>query len=77
MTEVEALAEAMWQLLDDLGRGGQSVCLATKAQARVAFEPFRDKSEPEYDDWMSLQDAKDLMDEIEGITRGRSIGTAG
>lgn len=63
--EVEALADAMWQLLDDMGKGGRSACLAAKTYARVAFEPFRDKSEPEYDDWMSFTDAKALVDEIE------------
>jgi hypothetical protein len=56
--QVEALADAMWQLLDDMCDGGQSVCLAAKAQARIAYEPFRDKSEPEHDDWMSLAEAE-------------------
>lgn len=36
-----ALANAMWQLLDDMGESGLSVCLAAKAQARIAYEPFR------------------------------------
>lgn len=40
--QVKALADAMWQLLDDMGIDGQGVCLAAKAQARVAFEPFQD-----------------------------------
>lgn len=39
--KVEALADAMWQLLDDMGATGHSVCEAAKAQARIAFEPFR------------------------------------
>lgn len=65
MTEVEKLADAMWQLLDDMGEGGQSVCLAAKAQARIAFEPFRDKTEPEYDDWMPLAEAQAIVDDIE------------
>lgn len=39
--EVDALAAAMGQLLDDMGIDGQSVCLAAKAQARIAFEPFK------------------------------------
>jgi hypothetical protein len=47
MTEnVEALKDAMWQLLDDMGAEGQSVCLAAKAQARIAFEPFQDPNAP-------------------------------
>jgi hypothetical protein len=64
--EVEELADAMWQLLDDMGKTRQSVCLAAKAQARVAYEPFRDTSEPEYDDWMSLEQAKQILKECDG-----------
>lgn len=59
--DVESLASAMWQLLDDLGERRLSVCLAAKAQARVAYEPFRDKSEPEYSDWMSLAEAEEVL----------------
>ena len=58
--QIEALAEAMWQILDDMGKG-ISVCRAAKAQARVAYEPFRDKSEPEYNDWMSLAEAEEIL----------------
>jgi hypothetical protein len=64
--EVEELADAMWQLLDDMKKGGLSVCLCAKAQARVAYEPFRDKSEPEYDDWMSLEQANQILEECGG-----------
>ena len=39
--QVQALADAMWQLLDDMDINGQCVCLFAKAQARVAYEPFR------------------------------------
>lgn len=39
--QVQALADAMWQLLDDMGEKGQSVCGHAKAMARVAYEPFR------------------------------------
>lgn len=39
--QVEALSDAMWQLLDDMGVSGQSVCESAKALARVAYEPFR------------------------------------
>lgn len=38
---VEALSDAMWQCLDDMGAQGQGVCLASKAKARIAYEPFR------------------------------------
>lgn len=64
--EVEALSDAMWQLLDDMGSNGQSVCLAAKASARIAFEPFRDKSEEEYSDWMSLSEAFRIRKECDG-----------
>ncbi|GJD74522.1 hypothetical protein MKK50_15795 [Methylobacterium sp. J-043] len=40
-SEIDALADAMWQCLDDMGAQGQGVCLASKAKARVAYEPFR------------------------------------
>lgn len=45
--QVQALADAMWQLLNDMHPGGQSVCLAAKAQARIAYEPFRVEPEDE------------------------------
>jgi hypothetical protein len=64
--EIEALADAMWQLLDDMGDRNHSVCLAAKAQARVAYEPFRDTSEPEYDDWMTVAQAKQILKECDG-----------
>lgn len=64
-SNVKALVDAMWQLLDDMGTNGASVCRASKAQARVAFEPFRD-NEPEYEDWMSLDEAKAIILEIAG-----------
>jgi hypothetical protein len=39
--QVRALADAMWQLLDDFGPGADCrPCLAAIAQARVAYEPF-------------------------------------
>lgn len=37
---LEPLVAAMDQLLDDMGLDGTCVCLAAKAQARIAFEPF-------------------------------------
>ena len=59
--QIEALAAAMDQLLDDMGKTGQSVCLAAKAQARVAFEPFRDKDDQD-DDWlMPLDVAEEIL----------------
>jgi hypothetical protein len=64
--QVQELADAMWQLLDDMGECGKSVCLAAKAQARVAYEPFRDKSDPEYRDWMPLATAEQILKECNG-----------
>lgn len=63
--QVAALAEAMDQLLDDMGTDGQSVCRAAKAQARIAFEPFRD---PDDDGrfMMSVAEAERIVAEIEG-----------
>lgn len=63
--EIEKLAEAMWQILDDMGKKSQSVCLLAKAEARIAFEPFRDKSEPEFEDWMSIAEAKQIALNVE------------
>jgi hypothetical protein len=59
--EIEALAEAMAQLLDDMGKTGQSVCLSAKAQARLAYQPFID--EPEWADevLMPLDEAKRIV----------------
>lgn len=59
--EMQPLIDAMDQLLDDMGHAGLSVCLAAKAQARVAFEPF---VEPSYADmYMPLEEAKRILAE--------------
>jgi hypothetical protein len=52
--------DALWQLLDDMGRDGVHVCLAAKAQARIAFEPFRNDDSPL--DW-PLAEAEKIMKE--------------
>lgn len=63
-TEIEALADAMDQLLDDMGKEGQSVCLNAKAKARLAFEPFRDPDDAgEF--MMSLDDATRIVAECD------------
>ena len=62
--QITALADAMWQLLDDMVRSGQDVCLASKAQARIAYEPFLDKDDPADLDWMTLAEAEAIMDEL-------------
>lgn len=59
--EVNELADAMWQLLDDMGKTGCSVCLAAKAQARIAYEPFVTPLEQAaYDGMMSLEEALEI-----------------
>lgn len=45
--QVADLADAVWQMLNDMHPSGQSVCLFAKAKARVAYEPFRDEPEEE------------------------------
>lgn len=66
--EVGRLAEAMWQVLDNVGAEGRSVCLATKALARVAFEPFLQADfaadaglAPDYAPAMSLSEAQVVL----------------
>ncbi len=64
--QVQALADAMWQVLDDMGTDSRSVCLATKAQARVAYEPFRftdDSGDDGLD--MPLAEAEAILAEVE------------
>lgn len=56
--QVRALVEAMDQLLDDMGKDGTCVSPLSKAQARIAFEPFRD---PDNNFYMSLDRAKRIV----------------
>lgn len=64
--EVDALVDAMDQLLDDMGMAGTSVCLAAKAQARVAIEPFL-KERGDAGEWlMSFADAQQVLKECDG-----------
>lgn len=59
--EVNELADAMWQLLDDMGKNGLSVCLCAKVQAVIAYEPFKTPFEREaYDGMMPLADALEV-----------------
>jgi hypothetical protein len=59
---VGALIEAMDQILDDMGREGQSVALASKAQARIAFEPFLDPESRAV--YMPLDEAEKIWREV-------------
>jgi hypothetical protein len=58
--QVKDLADAMWQILDDMGKHGASVCMAAKAQARLAYEPFNDGEADE--NLMDLKLAKKIED---------------
>lgn len=62
--ELIPLIEAMSQLLDDMRDGGQCVCLAAKAQARVAYEPFRHMVDDDGDGLMSLAEAEKIVKEL-------------
>lgn len=57
--QVDKLAEAMCQLLDDMGKNGLSVCVLAKAHARIAYEPFCDPEDIEF--IMPLQAAKNIV----------------
>ena len=59
--EIIALADAMDQLLDDMGETGKSVCLYAKAKARIAFEPFRHDYAHTYE--FTLEEAKSIVEE--------------
>lgn len=61
--QIASLVSAMEQLLDDMGKDGQSVCLAAKAMARIAFEPFCDSDAAEY--YMPLEEAKRIAREAD------------
>ena len=56
--KVEALLNALWQLLDDM-QGGLSVCAAAKAQARIAINPFL-CAEDICKGWMTLAEAEQI-----------------
>jgi hypothetical protein len=57
--QIQALAQAVWQLLDDFGADGATCCQAAKAQARIAFEPFMDTTDCPPD--MTLDQAQAIM----------------
>jgi hypothetical protein len=61
LMDVQRLVEAMEeQLLDDMDRTGDSVCMAAKAQAIVAFEPFKEPCET-YENFMTLAEAQAVL----------------
>lgn len=72
--QVRALAEAMGDLLDDMGKDGLSVCGLAKARARLAWEPFKvddtgEAYEPEY----PLEEARRTVEFCDGLHRTHGL----
>lgn len=61
--DIDRLVAAMDQLLDDMGHEGTRVCLAAKAQARIAFEPFMELDAAHI--YMPLEEAKRIAAEAD------------
>ncbi len=59
--QVAELAAAMWQLLDDMQTSGQCACLLAIAQARIAYEPFKDEDPDANADLMPLHIARQIV----------------
>lgn len=60
---IAALIDAMDSVLDDMGKNGLSVCLYTKAQARIALEPFLSPESAEF--IMPLSEAERIVKETD------------
>ena len=56
--EVQCLIDAVWQVLDDMGKDGRSCCESTKAGLRFAYEPFVIEGD-EFD--YPLEEAKEVL----------------
>lgn len=65
LDEIEALADAMSGVLDDMGPSNQSVALYTKAKARLAYEPFKQLLDDDYDGYMPLAEATRIVKETD------------
>lgn len=63
-TSTEALREALWQLLDDMGDDGLSVCQAAKDQARAALS-----GSPAPSEWRDIETAPKDGTEIIGLIK--------
>jgi hypothetical protein len=63
--QVLALAEAMGQLLDDMGDTSQSVCLYAKAKARIAYEPFMALMEDDPEFYLPLAEAQRIVEDTD------------
>lgn len=64
--EVDALADALWYMLDDMGSHGNCVSNAAKAQARVALEPWLQANKWPLD--YALDRAQAVVDDIKATT---------
>lgn len=62
--QVERLAMAIWQLLDDMQTDGQCACRLAIAEARIAYEPFMTDEEGANDDLMPLEVAQRIVAEF-------------
>lgn len=60
--KVDALVEAVWQVLDDMGANSCSTCLASKALLRAAYEPFWDEELGEMD--YPLEEARRVLVDV-------------
>lgn len=64
---IEKLADAVWHVLDDMGKDGCECSTGVKAMLRVAFEPFlqdRFKSYPLMDPDYTFDEAAALLKEL-------------
>lgn len=62
--QIDALADAMCMVLNDMGEEDQYVCALVKAKARLAFEPFRSEDDG---DLMELDRARSIIREVGGL----------
>lgn len=60
-----ALADAVWQALDDMGKEGDAVCGATKAMLRHAYEPYNTDPDPDAAPDYSLAEAVEVLRSVD------------
>lgn len=59
--QIEALADAMRDVLDEMGHDSQSVTRYTKAKARLAYEPFMAMMEDGPEFYLALDQAAKIV----------------
>ncbi len=62
--QIDALADAMCMVLNDMGNDGLSICVYVKAKARIAFAPFQLEDDG---DLPSLDWATDVVNEVDSL----------